>query len=110
MGANVYPVSLAAERAWDAAHGKDIHYMVGKEAHRARLMQRLLPRFLHNQMKKARYRRALVGVAPFCGYGRLRQVEFLRCGLGLTQTCQARRAIGDRPLRCRPPWPERLTL
>ena len=52
MGANVYPVSLAAERAWDAAHGKDIHYMVGKEAHRARLMQRLLPRFLHNQMKK----------------------------------------------------------
>ena len=52
MGANVYPVSLAAERAWDAAHGKDIHYMVGKEAHRARFMQRWLPGMIRNQLKK----------------------------------------------------------
>ncbi|MEZ6023281.1 MAG: SDR family NAD(P)-dependent oxidoreductase [Hyphomonadaceae bacterium] len=32
----IYPVEMAAERAWDAAHGDAIHYMVGKEAERAR--------------------------------------------------------------------------
>ncbi|KCZ54952.1 hypothetical protein HY29_01730 [Hyphomonas beringensis] len=42
-GMNVYPVSMAAERAWDAAHGKDIHYMVGKDAERAKFMTRWLP-------------------------------------------------------------------
>ncbi|WP_430402087.1 SDR family oxidoreductase [Hyphomonas sp.] len=42
-GMNVYPVSMAAERAWDAAHGRDTHYMVGKDAERARFMTRWLP-------------------------------------------------------------------
>jgi NAD(P)-dependent dehydrogenase (short-subunit alcohol dehydrogenase family) len=40
----IYPVSMAAERAWDAAHGADIHYMVGKEAERARFFARFFPR------------------------------------------------------------------
>ena len=51
-GANIYPVSMAAERAWDAAHGKQQHYMVGKDAERARFMQRVLPGFLRNQLIK----------------------------------------------------------
>lgn len=52
QGANVYPVSMAAERAWDAAHGKDIHYMVGKDAERAKFMSRWLPSSVRKQAKK----------------------------------------------------------
>ncbi len=52
-GQTVYPVSLAAERAWDAAHGTAIHYMAGKDAERARLMTRWLPGFLMKQVKKS---------------------------------------------------------
>ncbi len=48
----IYPVSMAAERAWDAAHGKDIHYMVGKEAERARFFARFFPNAMRNQIKK----------------------------------------------------------
>jgi NAD(P)-dependent dehydrogenase (short-subunit alcohol dehydrogenase family) len=48
----IYPVSMAAERAWDAAHGSDIHYMVGKEAERARFFARFFPGALRNQIKK----------------------------------------------------------
>ncbi|MEL6473647.1 MAG: SDR family oxidoreductase [Pseudomonadota bacterium] len=51
-GQTVYPVSMAAERAWDAAHGKDIHYMVGKDAERAKFMTRWLPGFMLGQVKK----------------------------------------------------------
>lgn len=51
-GAKVYPVSLAAERAWAAAHGDNIHYMVGGEAERARWMARFLPKTLRKQIKK----------------------------------------------------------
>ncbi|MEO1101773.1 MAG: SDR family oxidoreductase [Pseudomonadota bacterium] len=51
-GQNVYPVSLAAERAWEAAHGKDIHYMVGKDAERARFVARFLPGRLRKQVMK----------------------------------------------------------
>ncbi|MBI1252389.1 MAG: SDR family oxidoreductase [Alphaproteobacteria bacterium] len=50
--AEVYPVSLAAQRAWDAAHGEDVHYMVGKEAERARFAARFFPNGLRNRMKK----------------------------------------------------------
>lgn len=39
----IYPVRMAAERAWDAAHGGEIHYMVGKEAERARFAARFFP-------------------------------------------------------------------
>lgn len=51
-GARIYPVSLAAERAWDAAHGKATHYMVGKDAERARFLQRFLPGALRSQLVK----------------------------------------------------------
>lgn len=52
-GSNVYPASMAAERAWDAAHGKDIHYMVGKDAERAKFMTRWLPNAIRKQVKKS---------------------------------------------------------
>ncbi len=51
-GVNVYPVSMAAERAWDAAHGKDVHYMVGKDAERARFMARFFPGLLKKGIVK----------------------------------------------------------
>jgi NAD(P)-dependent dehydrogenase (short-subunit alcohol dehydrogenase family) len=51
-GANVYPVSLAAEKAWDAAHGDDIYYMAGKDAERARFMARWLPGLIRKQIRK----------------------------------------------------------
>jgi NAD(P)-dependent dehydrogenase (short-subunit alcohol dehydrogenase family) len=47
----IYPVRMAAERAWDAAHGKDIHYMVGEEAERARFFARFFPNAMRNQIK-----------------------------------------------------------
>jgi NAD(P)-dependent dehydrogenase (short-subunit alcohol dehydrogenase family) len=48
----IYPVRMAAERAWDAAHGSGIHYMVGKEAERARFFARFFPDAMRNQIKK----------------------------------------------------------
>jgi NADP-dependent 3-hydroxy acid dehydrogenase YdfG len=48
----IYPVRMAAERAWDAAHGKEIHYMVGKEAERARFFARFFPGAMRNQIRK----------------------------------------------------------
>lgn len=47
----IYPVRMAAERAWDAAHGDDIHYMVGKEAERARFAARFFPNAMRKRMK-----------------------------------------------------------
>lgn len=52
-GTTVYPVALAAEGAWQAAHGKKQHYGVGKHADRARLMARLVPGFMRRQIDKA---------------------------------------------------------
>lgn len=48
----VYPVSMAAERAWDAAHGADVHYMVGQEAERARFFARWFPGAMRKQIQK----------------------------------------------------------
>lgn len=48
----IYPVRLAAERAWDAAHGSDIHYMVGREAERARFAARFFPNAMRGQIRK----------------------------------------------------------
>lgn len=48
----IYPVRMAAERAWDAAHGKEIHYMVGKAAERARFAARFFPNQMRAQIKK----------------------------------------------------------
>ncbi|GAN00203.1 dehydrogenases [alpha proteobacterium U9-1i] len=49
----IYPVRMAAERAWDAVHGSDVHYMVGKAAERARFATRFFPNAVRNQMKKS---------------------------------------------------------
>jgi NAD(P)-dependent dehydrogenase (short-subunit alcohol dehydrogenase family) len=48
----IYPVSMAAERAWDAAHGSDVHYMVGKEAERARFFARFFPGAMRKRILK----------------------------------------------------------
>jgi NAD(P)-dependent dehydrogenase (short-subunit alcohol dehydrogenase family) len=46
----VYPVSVAAEAAWDAAHGKDVHYMAGKRAKQAKFAARFMPGRLKKQI------------------------------------------------------------
>ncbi len=48
----IYPVRMAAQRAWDAAHGSDIHYTAGKEAERAKFAARFFPNLVRNQMRK----------------------------------------------------------
>lgn len=49
-GANVYPVSMAAEMAWEAAHGDDVHYLVGKDAKRASFVARFFPKRLRKRL------------------------------------------------------------
>lgn len=51
-GSEVYPVELAAERAWDAAHGKEVHYMAGKMAERTRFAARFMPNRLKRTLEK----------------------------------------------------------
>jgi NAD(P)-dependent dehydrogenase (short-subunit alcohol dehydrogenase family) len=51
-GQDVYPVELAAEKAWDAAHGKETHYMAGKMAERTRFAARFMPGRLSRTLKK----------------------------------------------------------
>ena len=51
-GADVYPVSLAAERAWDAAHGDEVYYTVGKAADRAHRAVRFMPKGVRKRMLK----------------------------------------------------------
>lgn len=51
-GAKVYPVSMAAEKVWEAAQGDDIYYMVGAEADRARFMTRWLPGLVRKNIRK----------------------------------------------------------
>lgn len=48
----IYPVRMAAERAWDAAHGDDVHYMVGKEAERTRFAARFFPNLVRKRMRR----------------------------------------------------------
>ncbi len=49
----IYPVSLAAEGAWEAAHGRKQHYGVGNLSNRARFMARFLPSVLRRQIEKS---------------------------------------------------------
>lgn len=51
-GAEVYPVYLAAERAWEAAHGDDVYYTVGKAADRAHRAVRFMPKMVRKRMLK----------------------------------------------------------
>jgi NAD(P)-dependent dehydrogenase (short-subunit alcohol dehydrogenase family) len=48
----IYSVRMAAERAWDAAHGDQLHYMVGQEAERARFAARFLPGLMRGRLKQ----------------------------------------------------------
>ena len=49
----IYPVSMAAEGAWEAAHGKKQHYGVGKLSNRTRFIARYLPNMLRKQLEKS---------------------------------------------------------
>ena len=49
----IYPVRMAAERAWDAAHGDGLHYMVGKAAERARFAARFFPNAIRKQIRRS---------------------------------------------------------
>lgn len=53
-GVPIYPVSMAAERAWQAVHsnGSEIHFMVGQEAERARFAARFFPNLARAQITK----------------------------------------------------------
>lgn len=51
-GMEVYPVEMAAERAWDAAHGEEGVYPVGKAAKDARFMARFFPNGLRKRLLK----------------------------------------------------------
>lgn len=48
----IYPVRMAAERAWDAAHGDKMHYMAGEAAERAEFGMRFFPNAVRKQIKK----------------------------------------------------------
>jgi NAD(P)-dependent dehydrogenase (short-subunit alcohol dehydrogenase family) len=50
--AEVYPVTLAAQRAWDAAHGEEVHYPAGKLAGRMRFAARVFPNTLRKRLMK----------------------------------------------------------
>jgi len=50
-GHEVYPVSVAAEAAWQAAHGEDLHYIAGKRARQARFAARFFPWRIRKQIK-----------------------------------------------------------
>ena len=49
----IYPASLAAQGAWEAAHGKKQHYGVGALSNRTRFIARYLPGFLRRQLDKS---------------------------------------------------------
>lgn len=51
-GMQVYPVEMAGESAWDAAHGSKMHYGVGRRSNAARFMARFLPGVLRRGVLK----------------------------------------------------------
>ncbi|MEM6627658.1 MAG: SDR family oxidoreductase [Pseudomonadota bacterium] len=53
QNSDVYPVSDAAEQAWEAAHGKDLHYTVGKRAAQTRFWARFMPKNVRKQLLKS---------------------------------------------------------
>ncbi|HEX5776696.1 MAG TPA: SDR family oxidoreductase [Caulobacteraceae bacterium] len=52
QGMDVYPVEDAAQVIWDAAHGKALHYTVGKAAKRLRFASRFMPGAVRKQLQK----------------------------------------------------------
>ena len=53
QGMEVYPVEDAAQVVWDAAHGRALHYTVGKAAKRLRFASRFMPNAVRKQLRKA---------------------------------------------------------
>lgn len=51
-GVPIYPVRMAAARAWDAAHGDKLHYMVGKAAEQAQFAARFMPGAMRARLRK----------------------------------------------------------
>lgn len=49
----VYTVEEAAEVVWKAAHGKDLHYLVGKAAERLRFAARFMPGGVRKRLQAA---------------------------------------------------------
>ena len=52
QGMDVYPVEDAAQVIWDAAHGRELHYTVGKAAKRLRFASRFMPGAVRKQLRK----------------------------------------------------------
>ena len=52
QNAPVYPVTMAAQGAWDAAHGKDVHYPVGAAAKQAHFAVRFIPKTIRKQIAR----------------------------------------------------------
>ncbi len=50
-GLEISPVSMVAEAAWEAVHGKDVHTRVGKTAHRAWFFARWAPGLYRSRSK-----------------------------------------------------------
>jgi NAD(P)-dependent dehydrogenase (short-subunit alcohol dehydrogenase family) len=49
---SVYPVELAAEKAWEAFHTERAHVIVGRDGDRARFMARFFPEALRKRLKR----------------------------------------------------------
>ncbi len=56
-GVEVYPVSMAAEKVWEAVHGNQTHYLVGKAAERTQLASRFLPGMVRKRLRRGLPRR-----------------------------------------------------
>lgn len=52
-GMDVYPVEDAAQVVWEAAHGRELHYTVGKAAKRLRFASRFMPNAVRKQLQRA---------------------------------------------------------
>jgi NADP-dependent 3-hydroxy acid dehydrogenase YdfG len=52
-GLDVYPVEDAAEVIWQAAHGGDLHYTVGKRAKQLRFASRFMPGSVRKQLQRS---------------------------------------------------------
>jgi NADP-dependent 3-hydroxy acid dehydrogenase YdfG len=53
QGMEVYPVEDAADVIWGAAHGKDLHYTVGKRAKQLRFASRFMPGSVRKQLQRS---------------------------------------------------------
>lgn len=52
-GIEVYPVSMVADKVWEAAHGRAGDYMVGKAAERMRFAARFMPKLVRKRLLKS---------------------------------------------------------